>query len=135
MAADPKPPTEAPPPGKVAKPTIKTLKATPREIRENKELRKKWLKATRDQAPSTKQQTMGYVNWAIIEELLGQPYDPTKIPYSKLYLMRRDGMLSFALHYIKVPLVRAEWYIKCEDARIAAAADANLRRIIGTYIL
>ncbi len=88
-----------------------------------------------DKAPSMRQQSYQFVFWRQMGDTLGQPFDSTKIPLSKLYQMRRDPMIAFALHYIKVPLIRANWYIKCEDAQIAAFTDYALRRIYGRLVL
>jgi hypothetical protein len=48
-------------------------------------------------------------------------------------------MIGFALHYRKVPLARAEWYIDARDkkgpnAQIAAFVDACLRKIYARYV-
>lgn len=88
-----------------------------------------------DNAPSMRQQSYQFVFWRQMGDTLGQPFDSTKIPLSKLYQMRRDPMIAFALHYIKVPLIRANWYIKCEDAQVAAFIDYALRRIYGRLVL
>lgn len=88
-----------------------------------------------DRSPSTRAQAYQFVYWKQIGDQLGQPFDSTKIPISKLYQMRRDPMIAFALHYIKVPLIQAPWFIKCEDAQIAAFVDNALRRIYARYVL
>lgn len=88
-----------------------------------------------DKGPSTRQQSYQFVFWRTLGDTLGQPFDSTKIPLSKLYQMRRDPMIAFALHYIKVPLIRANWYIKCEDAQVAAFVDYALRKIYGRLVL
>jgi SPP1 gp7 family putative phage head morphogenesis protein len=67
-------------------------------------------------------------------DVLGQPFDVTKIPLSKLHQMRRDPMIAFALLFCKVPLVRASWYMKSEHAQAAAFADNALRRIYARLI-
>ncbi len=88
-----------------------------------------------DKGPSSRQQSYQFVYWRQIGDTLGQPFDANKIPMSKLYQMRRDPMLSFALQFIKVPLIRAPWYIKCEDAQVAAFVDYALRRIYARFVL
>jgi SPP1 gp7 family putative phage head morphogenesis protein len=105
------------------------------DVAANKDTRQKLLKELKDKAPSSRAQTGAFGGWNEYESILGQPYDPTNIPYSKLYQMRRHAMIAFATHFIRVPLVRAEWYMKCESAKIAAHADAALRPIIGSLIL
>jgi hypothetical protein len=66
---------------------------------------------------------------------LGQPFDATRIPISKLEQMRRDPMIAFGLMFIKVFLARAPWYIKSTDARRAAFIDGALRDIYARFIL
>ncbi len=88
-----------------------------------------------DKGPSSRAQSYQFVYWRTLGDQLGQPFDSTKIPLSKLYQMRRDPMISFALHYIKVPLLRAPWYIKCDDPQIAAFVDWSLRRIYARLVL
>jgi len=85
--------------------------------------------------PSTRRQTTGFVDWAGVYGVLGTPFSQLDIPFTKLYEMRRDPMIRFGLQYIKVPLIRAPWYIKCSDAQVAAFLDGALRRIYGQLIL
>lgn len=85
--------------------------------------------------PSTANQTQSWVQWNDMAAILGQPFDTTRIPISKLEQMRRDSMLALGLSLCKVPLVRAPWYIKCSDARRASFVDGALRRIYGRFIL
>lgn len=89
---------------------------------------------SKDQAPSLKQQTGSFVDWDSLSNTLGQPFDSNVIPLSKLHQMVRDPMIAFALLYIKVPLVRAPWHIKCERADIASFIDNALREIYGRII-
>lgn len=93
------------------------------------------LLATRDFGPSTRQQSGTRLQFNEQINQLGQGFDATRIPTSKLYQMRRDPMIAFALQFVKVPLIRAPWYIECEDAQIAAFVDKALRRIYGRYVL
>lgn len=88
-----------------------------------------------DRKPQTAASTGTWVDWDREASILGQPWDSTKIPLSKLALMRRDPILAFGLMFVKVPLIRAPWYIKCSDPRIASAVDASLRKIYGRFIL
>lgn len=90
---------------------------------------------SQNRAPSTKTQTGSWVNWGSEGKILGQPFDNTRIPLSKLEQMRRDPMLAFGLTFVKVPLMRAPWHIKSSDARRAAFIDNALRRIYGRLIL
>lgn len=85
--------------------------------------------------PSAQDQTGPGVNWTNWMDAIGQPFDVSRIPLSKLEDMRRDPMLAFGLMFVKVPLVRAPWYIKSSDARRAAFVDNALRRIYGRFIL
>lgn len=88
-----------------------------------------------DKGPSSRAQSYQFVFWRQLGDQLGQPFDSTKIPLSKLYQMRRDPMLAFGLHFIKVPMIRAPWYIKCEDAQVAAFVDTALRKIYPRLVL
>ncbi len=94
---------------------------------------KKRLKQGR--RPSAQDQTGPGVNWTNWMDVLGQPFDVTRIPLAKLESMRRDPMLAFGLMFVKVPLIRAPWYIQSSDARRAAFVDKALRRIYGRFIL
>lgn len=87
-----------------------------------------------DKSPTSRQQTGSFVAWQQLADVLGQPFDVTNIPLSKLYQMRRDPMIAFSLMYCKVPLVRAPWYIQCSDSQVAAFIDNALRSIYGSLI-
>jgi hypothetical protein len=88
----------------------------------------------REQAPSSRGQAQSWVSWKDLGRRLGQPFDAEQIPYSKLRQMRRDPMVAFGLHYIKTPLVRAQWRIECEDAQVAAFVDYAWRQIHARYM-
>jgi len=90
---------------------------------------------SQDRYPSTMTSTQSWVRWQNQENWLGQPFSVTKIPLSKLEQMSRDSMISLGLMYAKIPLVRAPWYIKCSDPKIAAFVDGALRTIYGRFIL
>lgn len=91
---------------------------------------------SQSRSPSTQNQTQSsWVNWNGMAEILGQPFDTTRIPISKLEQMRRDSMLAFGLSFCKVPLIRAPWYIQSSDAQRAAFIDGALRKIYGRFIL
>lgn len=89
----------------------------------------------KDKSPSTRDNTTRFARWELMADHLGQPFDSTKIPLSKMEQMRRDPMIAFALQFVKVPLVRSTWYIKCEDPRIASFVDNALRRIYSKFIM
>jgi len=93
------------------------------------------MKVIKDKGPSTKASTERWVAWTKEESYLGQPFNVNTIPLSKLEQMQRDPILAFGLMFIKVPLVRAPWYIKSEDPQRAAFIDNALRRIYGRLIL
>lgn len=93
------------------------------------------IKRRREQGPNTRQQSAVYVSWDEQLHTLGKPFDATRIPLSKLYQMRRDPMIAFALQFVKVPLIRAPWYIDCQDAQVAAFIDDSLRRVYARIIL
>jgi len=88
-----------------------------------------------DRKPTTQASSTGWVNWDNAAEILGQPFDSTKIPLSKLEQMRRDPILSFGLKFSKIPLISAPWYIKSSDPQRAAFIDYCLRKIYGRFIL
>lgn len=92
------------------------------------------LVMSREQSPTTKQQTSAFVSWKNIQTILGQPFDAQRIPLSKLYQMRYDPMIAFALSFIKVPLVRAPWYIECDDPRIKVFVHKALDDIYSSFI-
>lgn len=90
---------------------------------------------TTDQGPSTATSSEQWVDWGAMSDMLGQPFDTVNIPLSKLEQMRRDPMIAFGLAFVKLPLIRAPWYIKSTDARRAAFIDNALRQIYGRLIL
>jgi hypothetical protein len=61
-------------------------------------------------------------------------WDWTRIPLTKIYQMRSDPMIQFGLLFIKVPLIRAPWFIECEDPQIAAFVDGALREIWTSFV-
>src|SRR6266568_9262114 len=73
-------------------------------------------KLEQDQGPSVAAATSRWVDWGSMSDFLGQPFDSTRIPLSKLEQMRRDPMIAFGLYFIKVFLARAPWRIRCTDA-------------------
>lgn len=85
--------------------------------------------------PTTQNQSYNWVDWDNMRDFLGQPFDARKVPLSKLEQMRRDSMLAFGLFFVKIPLIRAPWYIKSSDAQRAAFIDNALRRIWGRFVL
>lgn len=90
----------------------------------------------KEQAPSSKQQSASFVDWnKALADVVGQPGDRTRIPLFQLHQMRRAAMIYFALTLIKMPLVRAPWFIKCSDPQVAAFVDRALRRIYGRLIM
>lgn len=101
--------------------------------------RAKLLTQNRDSAvkdrlgPSAKASTTG-VNWGDAFSYIGQPWSATNVSLSKLYQMRCDPMIAFALQFIKVPLVRAPWFIECEDKQVQAFVDKALREIYTSLI-
>lgn len=59
---------------------------------------------------------------------LGQ-FDPEKITYEQMYMMRRDPMIALGLKYIIAPLVNAPWKIKCPDRQQGAFVEEALKEI------
>src|SRR4051794_15003712 len=84
-----------------------------------------------DQGPTSEMQ----VEWAKVARTLGLPYQWDEVPLPKLYKMRNDPMISFGLQFVKVPLVRAPWYIDGTDAQINGFVDSALRRIWERFVL
>jgi hypothetical protein len=87
-----------------------------------------------EQAPSARAQTDAYRFFQEQMDVLGRPYDVTRIPISICEQMQRDPMFAFGLHFIHLPVMRANWYIKCERADIAAFVDNAWRRIHAQYV-
>jgi hypothetical protein len=92
-----------------------------------------------DQAPTVAQQTPGQAAWDAMRDTLGPPFDSERVTLYQMRQMRKDAMIAFGLHYIKVPLVRAEWHVEARDkdgpnAQVAAFLDAALRPIYARYI-
>jgi hypothetical protein len=92
------------------------------------------LVMSREQSPTSKQQSSAFVSWKQIQNVLGQPFDAQRIPLSKLYQMRFDPMIAFALSFIKVPLVRAPWYIECDDPQVKVFVTKALEDIYSSFI-
>lgn len=92
------------------------------------------------QVPTTRDATPAGTDWKRISSELGAPYDPTKVPLRRLREMREDPMIAFAMHYIIVPLARANWHMDARDAngpnaQVAAFVDAAWRMIHARYIM
>jgi hypothetical protein len=90
-------------------------------------------------APSSRVQSV-YSSWRDVADQLGDPFEREKIPISKLRQMRRDPMLAFGLSFIKVPHVRARWFVNAvgnngPNPQIAAHLDENLRRIYASFVM
>src|SRR6478736_3596191 len=116
---------------------IKIDVATPPDPKEIDKL----LKSTTsvEQAPTTAQQTPTQAQWQAQRDVLGPPFDSERVTLAQMRQMRKDAMIAFGLHYIKVPLVRADWHIEARDkngpnAQVAAFIDAALRPIYPRYV-
>jgi len=91
------------------------------------------------QAPTVAQQTPAQDAWTAMSTALGPPFDSERITLYQMRQMRKDAMIGFGLHYIKVPIARAEWHIEARDkdgpnAQVAAFLDACLRPIYARFI-
>jgi len=75
---------------------------------------------SQQRGPSTQEQSGNWIDWGSMGDVLGQPFDSTRIPLSKLEQMRRDPMLAFGLATKIIPLIRAKWYIHSTDPQRAA---------------
>src|SRR3954453_22648097 len=94
---------------------------------------------SKETAPTISEQTGSFVDWRNLRDQLGQPHDVDRIPIKKLRQMRRDAMISFALHYRKTPLVRAQWHMEARDknganAQVAGFYDSAWRAVHARYI-
>jgi len=89
---------------------------------------------TNDRGPTSRQRSVDYTAFYRLGTSNLEEWNWTSIPLSKIYQMRSDPMLSFGLQFIKVPLVRAPWYIECEDAQVAAFIDGALREIWHSFV-
>ena len=92
-----------------------------------------------EQAPTSAAQTPGETQWQGLRDTLGPPFDSERVTLRQMRQLRKDPMISFALHYRKVPIAKAEWYIEARDkkgvnAQVAAFVDACLRKIYARYI-
>lgn len=101
-------------------------------IRQMSEAKRRQL--TTDRGPTSRQRSVDYTTFYRLGTSTLEEWNWTSIPLSKIYQMRCDPMLSFGLQFIKVPLVRAPWYIECDDARIAAFVDGALREIWHSFV-
>lgn len=88
----------------------------------------------KEAAPSSRHQSDAYRYFQEQTLESGTPYDVTRIPISVLKQMERDPMISFGLHFIRTPIMRARWYIQADDARVAAFIDNALRPILPSLI-
>jgi hypothetical protein len=95
---------------------------------------------SRDQAPTVAQSTPDSAAWKKTSTTLAQPYDSDRPPtLAQLRQIRKDPMIAFGLHYIKVPIARANWMIDARDkngpnAQVSAFIDSALRKIYARYI-
>lgn len=81
-------------------------------------------------APSVRQQTQSeIINMTLLYQQLGNPFSIRRIPFSVLRDMTTDPMVAMGLFYIKTPLIRADWSVRCPDAQLAAAVDEAFRPI------
>jgi hypothetical protein len=101
-------------------------------VRRMSEAKRKQL--TSDRGPTSRQRSVDYTTFYRLGSTTLEEWNWTSIPLSKIYQMRSDPMLGFGLQFIKVPLVRAPWYIECEDAQIAAFVDGALREIWHSFV-
>ena len=86
-----------------------------------------------EQAPTVAQQTPTQSQWSAMRNVLGPPFDSERVTLYQMRQMRKDAMIAFGMHYIKVPLVRADWHIEARDkdgpnAQISAFVDAACGR-------
>lgn len=94
--------------------------------------RARLLRETRIPRTQASTQRADWIRWGDVAAVLGQPWDVTRIPFSKLEQMRRDPMIAFGRQFIVSPIVRSRWYIESEKADVAAATDWALRRVFAS---
>jgi hypothetical protein len=85
--------------------------------------------------PSTQELSGNWIDWGSMGDVLGQPFDSTRIPLSKLEQMRRDPMLAFGLATKIIPLIRAKWHIESTDPQRAAFIQQALSLVYARFIL
>lgn len=81
----------------------------------------------KDPAPTAQHATIA-TPISTLTQLTSQ-FDVTRIPLRMLMQMQRDPMIAFALFFIRAQLLRARWYIECEDPQVAGFVDNALREI------
>lgn len=101
----------------------------------SEENRKRIKKMLKDRAPATRKRSAQFVFWEDVGTKLGQPFNFTNIPLSKLYEMQRDPTLAFAMHYARVPILRAPWRIEGTDAQVNAFIENALKEIYPSFVL
>lgn len=89
----------------------------------------------RKPGPTTEEQSGGGFPFDALIKRISDPSDPTNVSFPFLRLMRRDHMIALALHFIMMPIVRAQWYYECSNAQVAAYADKIVRPIWGRLAL
>lgn len=92
-----------------------------------------------EQAPTAAEMTPDAATAQANRATLGPPFDVERITLAQCRQIRKDPMVAFGLHFMKVPLVRAEWHIDARDRngvnpQIAAFVDASLRQIYARLI-
>ncbi len=93
-----------------------------------------------EQAPALSEMTPDQNTWSQFRDTLGPPFDSERVTMTQCRQIRKDPMVAFGLHYLKVPLARAEWHIDAYDnngpnPQVAAFVDACLRKIYARFIL
>jgi hypothetical protein len=92
-----------------------------------------------EQAPTSAALTPGTTLAQLAQNVLGPPFDAERVTLAQMRQLRKDPMISFGLHYRKVPIARAEIYVEARDkkgtnAQVAAFVDACLRLIYSRFI-
>lgn len=92
-----------------------------------------------EQAPTVAEQTPDFNTWQRMRDVLGPPFDNERVTLNQMRQLRKDPMIGFGLHYIKVPIARSEWHIDARDkngvnAQVAAFVDACIRIIWARYV-
>lgn len=92
-----------------------------------------------EQAPTSAALTPGTTLAQLAQNILGPPFDAERVTLAQMRQLRKDPMISFGLHYRKVPIARAEIYVEARDkkgtnAQVAAFVDACLRLIYSRFI-
>lgn len=87
--------------------------------------------------PSNPKPVMGdaFVNWSGVSNLLELPgggavaFDTSKLTMAHFRMMREHYQIGSSLHVLTFMLHQLDWHIECEDPKVQAWCEANLREV------